>query len=153
MLQLLGQQFCPVKEDSMPPRLRTLFLALLAALFCIPAVTLFNALSRRADIWWTPAPLALSLADSKDRVEIYARGQSLDRLVQQNRLSIMDGRESRVITAPEIGLRFNNWDRVRAARLPLLLVCAAACGATALLFVLVATNRLAYRGENDAVAA
>ena len=137
----------------MPPRLRTFFLALLAALFCIPAVSLYGALSRRGDIWWTPAPLALSLADSKDRVEIYARGQPLGRLVQQRRLSIMDGGESGVLTAREIGLRFNNWDRVRAEQLPLLLVCAAACGSTALLFVLVATNRLAYRGEHAAAAA
>jgi hypothetical protein len=137
----------------MPPRLRTLLLGLLASLFCIPAASLYSALSRRADIWWTPAPLALSLTDSKDRVEIYASGQLLDRLVQQNRLSITDGRESRVLTARDIGLRFNNWDRVRVAQLPLLLVSAAACGAIALLFLLVATNRLAYRGERDAVAA
>jgi hypothetical protein len=136
----------------MPPRLRTLLLGLLASLFCIPAVSLYSALSRRADIWWTPAPLALSLTDSKDRVEIYASGQLLDRLVQQNRLSITDGRESRVLTARDIGLRFNNWDRVRVAQ-SLLLVSAAACGAIALLFLLVATNRLAYRGERDAVAA
>lgn len=137
----------------MPPRLRRLFLGLLAALFCIPAVTLFSALSRRPDIWWTPAPLALSLVDSKDRVEIYARGQPLGRLVQQRRLSIIDSGEPQVLTEREVGLRFNNWDRVRAAQLPLLLVSAAACGAIALLFLLVATNRLAYRGERDAVAA
>jgi hypothetical protein len=136
----------------MPPRLRRLFLGLLASLFCIPALTLFRTLSRRPDIWWTPAPLALSLADSKDRVEIHARGQPLGTLVQQRRLSIVDRGESGVLTAREIGLRFNNWDRVRAEQLPLLLVCAAACGAIALLFALVATNRLVYRGEYDAVA-
>jgi hypothetical protein len=132
----------------MPPRLRTLFLGLLAALFSIPALTLYREFSRRADIWWTPAPLALSLADSKDRVEIYARGQPLGTLVQQQRLSILDGGESQVLAEREIGLRFNNWDRVRAQQLPVLLVCAAACGTTALLFMLVATNRLVYRGEH-----
>jgi hypothetical protein len=75
----------------MPPRLRRLFLVLLAVLFCIPALALYREFSRRADIWWTPAPLALSLADSKDRVEIYARGQPLGTLVQQQRLSILEG--------------------------------------------------------------
>jgi hypothetical protein len=132
----------------MPPRLRTLFLGLVAALFCIPALTLYREFSRRADIWWTPAPLALSLADSKDRVEIYARGQPLGTLVQQQRLSILDGGKSQVLADREIGLRFNNWDRVRAQQLPVLLVCAAACGTTALLFMLVATNRLVYRSEH-----
>ena len=134
----------------MPPRLRIFFSALMAVLFCIPAVALYSELSRRADVWWTPAPLALSLADSKDRVEIYARGQPLGTLVEHHRVSMMDGTESRALTAQEIGLRFNNWDRVRAQRLPLLLICAAASGAAVVLFVLVATGRLVYRGEHDA---
>ena len=133
----------------MPPRLRTFFLVLLASLFCIPAVTLYSALSRRSDIWWTPIPLALSLADSKDRVEIYARGHPLGTLVEQRRLSILDGGEPGILTAREIGLRFNNWDRVRAERLPVLLVSAAACGGIALLFLVVATNRLVYRDEHE----
>ena len=136
----------------MPPRLRIFFSALMAALFCIPGVALYSELSRRADIWWTPAPLAISLADSKDRVEIYARGQPLGTLVEQRRVSIADGAESRALTAQEIGLRFNNWDRVRVRRLPLLLGYAAACGAIAVLLVLVATGRLQYRGEHDAAA-
>ena len=136
----------------MPPRLRIFFSALMAALFFIPAVALYSELSRRADIWWTPAPLALSLADSKDRVEIYARGQPLGTLVEQHRVSILDGTESRALTAQEIGLRFNNWDRVRAKRLPLLLGYAAVCGAIAVLLLLVATGRLVYRGEHDAAA-
>jgi len=136
----------------MPPRLRIFFSALIAVLFCIPAVALYSELARRADMWWTPAPVALSLADSKDRVEIYARGQPLGTLVEQHRVSMMDGTESRALTAQEIGLRFNNWDRVRVTRLPLLLAYAAACGATAVLLVLVATGRLTYRGEHGVAA-
>jgi len=85
-------------------------------------------------------------------VEIYARGQPLGTLVEQHRVSMMDGSESRALTAQEIGLRFNNWDRVRVRRLPLLLGYAAVCGGTAVLLLLVATGRLAYRGEHDAAA-
>lgn len=125
----------------------------MAVLFCIPAAALYRELSRRADIWWTPAPLALSLSDAKDRVEIYARGQPLGTLLEQHRVSITDGPESRVLTTQEIGLRVNNWDRVRARRLPLLLVYAAACGVTGVLLVLVAAGRLVYRGEHGVVAA
>ena len=50
-------------------------------------------------------------------------------------------------------MRFNNWDRVRAERVPGLLVSAAGCGVTALLFLLVLTGRLAYRGEQKEVVA
>jgi hypothetical protein len=44
---------------------------------------------------------------------------------------------------------YNNWDRVRVERFPLLLVCAAACGVTACMFLLIVTGRLVYRGERD----
>jgi hypothetical protein len=134
----------------MPRRLRNFFLGLLAGLFCIPAVSIYSELSRRSDIWWTPAPLAPTLADSQDRVEIYARGQPLGRLVQARLVSIVEGGESQVLSPGEIRVRFNNWDRVRAKRVPLLLASAAACGAIALLFGLVAAGRLVYRGEDEA---
>ncbi len=48
-----------------------------------------------------------------------------------------------------MGLRFNNWDRVRVERLPLLLVYAAGSGVTACIFLLVLTGRLAYRGQRE----
>src|SRR6266511_2156854 len=91
------------KEDSMPPRLRVFYSVLTAALLFIPVVALYSELSKRSDIWWTPPSMALSLADSKDRV--------------------------------------------RAERLPLLLFYAAACGVGAALLLVIATGRLAYRGE------
>jgi predicted xylose isomerase-like sugar epimerase len=55
-----------------------------------------------------------------------------------------------VLERSEVRLRFNNWDRVRAAQLPGLLIPAAVCGALALMFLLVVTGRLAYRGEQAA---
>jgi predicted xylose isomerase-like sugar epimerase len=57
-----------------------------------------------------------------------------------------------VLATSDIRFRFNNWDRVRAQRIPVLLVYAAACGFTALIFLLLVTGRLAYRGEKEAVA-
>ncbi len=136
------------KEDSMPPRLRVFYSVLTAALLFIPAVALYSELSKRSDIWWTPPSMALSLADSKDRVEVYARGQELGTLLDRKQLSISDGTGSRLLSAQDIGLRLNNWDRVRAERLPLLLFYAAACGFGAALVLVIATGRLAYRGEH-----
>jgi hypothetical protein len=95
----------------MPPRLRLLFSLLTGSLFLIPALALFRELSRPSDIWWTPKPMALSLDQSRDRVEIYARGKPLSALLSARQLSITDAAGSNVLGAHEIGLRFNNWDR------------------------------------------
>ena len=131
----------------MPPRLRLFYSSLIAGLLLIPALALYREMSGRPDIWWTPLPMALSLADSRDRVEIYARGRQLGTLLDQKQLWIGDQTDARTLGVDEIRLRFNNWDRVRAAKLPMLLLYAAACGAGMALLVLVATGRLGYRGH------
>ena len=134
----------------MPTRLRLFFSLLTAGLVLIPAAALYGELSRRSDIWWTPPAMALSLTESQDRVEIYVRGKPLGALVNAGQLRITDDSGSSALRESEIGLRFNNWDRVRAARLPILLVYAATCGAGAVLLLVIATGRLAYRGEKAA---
>jgi hypothetical protein len=137
----------------MPPRLRVFYSGLIAALLLIPVLAVYRELSQRSDIWWTPAPMALSLAESQDRVEIYARGKPLGTLLDHKQVWVNDQMGSGALGGQEIRLRFNNWDRVRAGRIPLLLAYGAACGAGAVLFLLVATDRLAYRGEKPTVAA
>ena len=137
----------------MPPRLRLFYSVLMGVLLLIPALALYRELSRRSDIWWTPPPLALSLTEGEDRVRIYARGRPLGTLLDAKQLWIKDETGSTLLSTREIGLRLNNWDRVRAGRLPILLLYAATCGGGAVLLLLVATGRLAYRGERDLVAA
>ena len=131
----------------MPPRIRLFFLVFTLTLFLIPAVSLFSELTRRSDIWWTPHTMLVPLGESKDRVEIYARGQPLDGLIQAGQLRIAGDSGSSVLQASDIGLRFNNWDRVRGDRLPRLVIYAAMCGVAAVIFFLILTGRLAYRGE------
>jgi hypothetical protein len=133
----------------MSARIRLTFATLCLVFFLIPAASLYRELSGRSDIWWTPRTLLVPLADSKERVEIFARGKSLAILLQTGQLRIADDGASSVLATGDIGLRFNNWDRVRAERLPLLLGYAAACGITACLFVLVLTGRIAFRAERD----
>jgi hypothetical protein len=130
----------------MPPRIRLYFATLSLVLFSVAAVPLYGELSRRSDIWWTPHAMIVPLADSKDRVEIYARDKPLAALLQAGQLRIAEDGALSTLATSEGGLRFNNWDRVRVERLPLLLVYAASCGVTACLFLLVLTGRLAYRG-------
>ena len=137
----------------MPPRIRLVFLGLSVSLFLVAAMPLYRELSRRPDIWWTPRTMLVPLTGSQDRVEIYARGKRLLTLIEAGQLRIADDTGVSVVAATEVGLRFNNWDRVRAERHPLFLTYAAACGAMAMLFLVVVTGRLAYRGEKERVTA
>ena len=137
----------------MPPRIRLVFSALSLVFFLMAAVPLYRELSRRSDIWWTPHAMAVPFTESTDRVEIYARGKPLAALLQAGQLRLAEDGGWTVVAPSDIGLRFNNWDRVRAERLPLLLVYAAVCGVTALMFLLALTGRLAYRGERERGAA
>ena len=137
----------------MPLRLRLFFSVLTGALLLIPALALYRELSQRSDIWWTPPPMALSIAESQDRVQIYLRAKPLGPLVAARQLWVTNELGSSPVGADDIGLRFNNWDRVRAVRIPTLLVYAACCGGGLVLLLLIAMGRLAYRGENASVAA
>ena len=137
----------------MPPRIRFLFSTMMLALFFVAALPLYRELSRRRDIWWTPRTMLIPLAESTDRVEIYALGQPLTALLQAGQVRLVEGASIRVLTGSDLGLRFNNWDRVRAERLPVLLASAAGCGVAVLMLFLILTARLAWRDERGEVAA
>ena len=132
----------------MPPRNRALFSTLMGVLFVLTALPLVRALAQRNDIWWTPKAMALPLSESQDRVQIFVGDQALSALIEAGQLQVVEGGNPRVLGAGDVRLRFNNWDRVRAARIPTLLINAAACGVLAVLFLLMVTGRWNYRGEN-----
>jgi len=134
----------------MPPRLRATFAVMILGLFLIPAISLFRELSKPSDIWWTPPSLMVPLTEAADRVRVYVAGKPLTALVEAGQLRIADGASSSVVAASDIGFRLNNYDRVRAERIPLLLAYAAMCGALTALIVVLLSGRLAYRGEVDA---
>src|SRR6267378_315265 len=123
----------------MPTRLRFLYSGLTFLLLLMPALEIYRELSRPSDIWWTPLPLASSLAESRDRVEIYARGKPLGALLDSRQLWITDQGGSSALGAHEITFRFNNWDRMRVGRLPVLLLYAGAFGAGLVLLAVIAS--------------
>ena len=137
----------------MPPRIRFFFAAMTVTLFFIAALPLYRELSRRRDIWWTPPSMAVLLTESTDRVEIYVHGEPLAALLKAGQVRLVEDASTTVLAPGDVSLRFNNWDRVRSAQLPGLLIPAAACGAAVLMLILLATGRLAYRGEHGSVAA
>jgi hypothetical protein len=133
----------------MPSRTRLVFAALSLVFFFVAAAPLYRELARRSDIWWTPRTMLVPLAETRDRVEIYTRGKPLAALLQAGQLRIAEEGGSSILAPSDVGLRFNNWDRVRVERIPLMLVYAAACGITACIFLLFLSGRLVYRGERQ----
>jgi hypothetical protein len=92
---------------------------------------------QRNDIWWTPPQLAVPLAEASDRVEVYVQGTHLAQLIQDGRLRVAEGNGSRAVAAGDVGIRLNNWDRMRAQRTPVVALASFAW-ATGALFVLYA---------------
>ena len=103
--------------------------------FLMSALQLARFFSQRADIWWTPKPLGLALADVSDRVEVYVRDAALLENVKAGRVQLLTDTGARPVLESEIRLRFNNWDRIRAERIPSLLGVAIALGASGVFFL------------------
>jgi hypothetical protein len=99
------------------------------------AVQLARFFDQPADIWWTPKALGLPLADTSDRVEVYVRDVALGEHVKAARLQLLTDAGASTIAAPDIRLRFNNWDRIRAERIPSLLSAAMGLGAAGILLL------------------
>jgi len=135
----------------MPTRIKLVFLGLMLVLFLIPAVALYSELHRRSDIWWTPSAMMVPITAGTDRVEIYAGDKRLEALLDAGQVQLVTSGGPIVLAKSDIRLRFNNWDHVRSERTLSLVIYAVACGVTALLFLLILTGRLAYRGEKARV--
>jgi len=95
------------------------------------AFRVYSFLHERHDIWWTPLAMLVPLGASQDRVAVYVGGHELQDLVGAGRLRLVTDSGPSVLSAADIGFRFNNWDRVRAERAPVVLQYAAAAGVAA----------------------
>ncbi len=111
-------------------------------LLVLPAIFLFTSGARlygffheRSDIWWTPGGALVPLAESHDRVAIYVGRRELDDLVAAGQLQLLGDSVANVVSPADIGLRFNNWDRVRAERISSLLISGVTAGAAAALLL------------------
>jgi hypothetical protein len=115
--------------------------------FLLAALPLYRELSQHSDIWWTPHTMLVPLAQGRDRVEVYARGKPLDALLDAGQLQTSQAGGASTLAKGDVGLRFNNRDRIRVQHLPLLLLDAATCGAIACLFLMFVTGRIEFRQE------
>jgi hypothetical protein len=117
-------------------RARKFWLTFGIVILAIPASHVFRFFTQRSDIWWTPKALAVPLAESADRVEIYVQGQLLQEQLAAQRLQVLTERGSATLRVGDVALRFNNRDRVRAEQVPLLLSAAFVIGVAGVFVVL-----------------
>ncbi|NCD25752.1 MAG: hypothetical protein EOL86_09200 [Deltaproteobacteria bacterium] len=97
-------------------------------------------------IWWTPMTMALPLSETSDHFELYVGPDILQNLVARGALFVRDaqGREQPV-TAADIRVRVNNWERVRADHLRDGVALALGLGASAALVVVGIASRASRR--------
>jgi hypothetical protein len=114
---------------------RYLLIVLPAVFLLTSAARLYGFFHERSDIWWTPRAMSVPLEAGHHRVTVYVRGNELDDLVAKGRLRLQSDSGVSLVTRTDVGLRFNNWDRVRAERIPSLLISAMTVGGAAALLM------------------
>ena len=122
--------------------LQLVFLVIPVGLLLASVLKLVAFFHQRSDIWWTPLSMSAPLALSSDRAEVYVRGTDLRILADSGQVRI----GGTVIRADDIRVRFNNWDRTRAERIPMLLTYSFTVGLAATLLAFVVTGRLRFAG-------
>lgn len=68
------------------------------------------------DIWWTLAQLRLTVEETRDRFQMTIGGKSLRKHLADGTLSAVElnGNPYRVVSR-DVGVRVNNWDRVKGS--------------------------------------
>lgn len=102
-----------------------------------------------SSIWWTHRSMALTLPETENHFELYVGPDILQDLVERGVVSVRDadGRE-RTVTAADIRVRVNNWDRVRADHLRDGVTSALGLGASATLLIVGIASRASRRNAD-----
>ena len=67
-------------------------------------------------IWWTPQSMSLPIEETKNDFELYIAGTSLNKHLSARTLSTVDKNgKPYPLSAKDITVRRNNWDRTRAS--------------------------------------
>lgn len=112
-----------------------LSLVLPAAFLLISSARLYTFFHQRPDIWWTARGSQVPLPQSHDRVAVYVGDAELDDLVAGGRLRLQGNSVPRTVTPSDVTMRFNNWDRVRAQQIPVILIFGVTAGAAGALLL------------------
>jgi hypothetical protein len=115
---------------------RKFMLAFGGSFFLVSALQILRLLGQPSDIWWTPRALALPLVEASDRVEVYVGDVPLQRLLEAGRVQVTTDAGATRVTEPEVRLRLNNRDRIRAEQVPSLLGSSVVLGGAGVLVLL-----------------
>ena len=97
---------------------------------------LYRAYWGNDSIWWTHQQMRLPVEDSGNSFILYIAGKPLQGHLDEGSLfaAAADGQKFRVV-AGDVGVRLNNWYRVKASILTWALISAFAFGCSVTLFV------------------
>jgi hypothetical protein len=87
-------------------------------LVLFPTLVLLQQLGGRSDIWWTPIAMAPTLDRADGRVVVLVGGVPLAREIEAGRIQRVTETGSVPLGPADVKVRLNNWDAVRASRLP-----------------------------------
>jgi hypothetical protein len=97
---------------------------------------LWRVQSAPVDTSLTPAHLAPPISSMADRFEVLVAGVPLQKAIADKRLMLAGENGAATLLVPEATVRINDAERVRAARLPSLLVLSAVAGGGFVLFLI-----------------
>lgn len=89
-----------------------------------------------ADAYWTAEAFSPTLAAVSDRVEVFVNEEPLLKAVGEERLVLKQKGSEAPLVAEKVIARVNNYERVRLARIPMMLALAAGVGAGFVLFLI-----------------
>jgi hypothetical protein len=119
--ELRGGSAPALPEAKPPPGIQRHPVLLSGILLTVlPALMLVQHVGGKSDIWWTPVTMAPTIAEARDRAEIYLGDRLLSEEVASGHLQRVTDSGTVAVRPADLRVRFNNWDRVRAARLPLI---------------------------------
>ena len=124
------------------------FLILGIIMLAVSISYLLEVMLQPDNIWWTPASMELTLDETKDRVEVYVDGRIIQDVVKDQHLWVAKGQKIQPVKVEDVGIRLNNWSRVRAQQVPRVIYLSVifALGVVFLIAgVLMAMGRLSFR--------
>ena len=111
--------------------------AILVGLFVCggSAYGLLHLWQQPVDAYWTKTAFSPALSAVSDRVEVWVNDEPLLKAVGEERLVLKQRGTEAPVAAEKLLARVNNYERVRLARVPILLALAAAAGAGLVFFL------------------
>lgn len=90
---------------------------------------LYRAFWGNQDIWWTPRSMQLSIEESKGYLRLFIGGKSLQKHLAEGSLFALDNNNEQYrVVSKDLGIRLNNWYKVKSSILTNALLSGVAFG-------------------------